>query len=272
VSVPEGAVHVCYCHSPFRYAWHERERALAEVPAPLRPLLRRQLERIRSWDVAASRRVDVYIANSQLTRERVEQFYGRDATVIHPPVETHRFAPAEPADWLLVVSELVPHKRVAVALEAARRARVPIRVVGLGPDQHALRSAYPEASWCGRPGEEEIAELYAHARAVLVPSIEEFGIVAVEAQAAGRPVIAARAGGATETVLDGRTGLLVAPDDADAFAEAIQQIDTIGFRPEEAVAHAGGFSVEAFQGRISALVESVLAAPSKARAALASGQ
>jgi glycosyltransferase involved in cell wall biosynthesis len=263
---------VCYCHSPFRYAWHEKERALAEVPAPLRPLLRRQLERIRSWDVASSRRVDVYIANSQLTRERVRRFYGRDATVIHPPVETHRFAAAEPSERLLVVSELVRHKRVAVALEAARRARVPIRVVGVGPDQQGLRTAYPEADFRGRVSDGELAEEYARARAVLVPSVEEFGIVAVEAQAAGRPVIAARAGGALETVLDGRTGLLVTPDDVDAFTRAIERIGAIGFQPEEAVAHASGFSVSAFQDRISTLVASVLDAPSRARAALAGEQ
>jgi glycosyltransferase involved in cell wall biosynthesis len=272
VHVPSGAVHVCYCHSPFRYAWHEKERALAEVPAPLRPLLRRQLERIRSWDVASSRRVDVYIANSQLTRERVRRFYGRDATVIHPPVETHRFAAAEPSERLLVVSELVRHKRVAVALEAARRARVPIRVVGVGPDQQGLRTAYPEADFRGRVSDGELAEEYARARAVLVPSVEEFGIVAVEAQAAGRPVIAARAGGALETVLDGRTGLLATPDDVDAFTRAIERIGAIGFQPEEAVAHASGFSVGAFQDRISALVASVLDAPSRARAALAGEQ
>ncbi len=107
VRVPSGAVHVCYCHAPFRYAWYEQARALGEVPAPLRPLLRLQLARMRRWDLSASRRVDSYIANSQLTRERIKRFYGRDATVIHPPVETHRFAPGMAGDSLLVVSELV---------------------------------------------------------------------------------------------------------------------------------------------------------------------
>jgi glycosyltransferase involved in cell wall biosynthesis len=272
VPVPAGALHVCYCHSPFRYAWHERDRALAEVPVVLRPLLRRQLRAIRRWDVAASRRVDVYIANSQLTRERIKSFYGRDARVVHPPVQTHRFTPGEPADWLLVVSELVRHKRVALALEAARRTRVPIRVVGFGPDQAALKSAYPEAEFLGRVGDEELAALYASARAVLVPSIEEFGIVAVEAQAAGRPVIAPRAGGALETVLDGRTGMLVTPGDADAFARGIRALGEIDFVPEQAVEHAREFSVEAFQRRISAVVQSVREGPQTTRAAVAGGR
>ena len=126
VRVPKGAVHICYCHTPFRYAWYEQERALAEVPAPLRPLLRMQLARTRRWDVAASTRVDSYLVNSRLTQARVKQYYSRESTVIHPPVETHRFSPGTPGDSLLVVSELVAHKRVHLVLEAARRSGVPI--------------------------------------------------------------------------------------------------------------------------------------------------
>ncbi|MGH2855535.1 MAG: glycosyltransferase [Solirubrobacteraceae bacterium] len=202
---PEGAVHICYCYTPFRYAWDEQGFALGEVSPLLRPLLRGQLRRIRRWDLSASRRVDAYIAISELGRERIKRCYGRDAAVVHPPVETHRFVQGEPGDALLVVSELVRHKRVHIALEAARRAHAPIRIVGSGPDHGALSAAYPEAEFLGRASDAELVELYATARAVVVPSMEEFGITAVEAQAAGRPVIAAAAGGALETVLDGQT-------------------------------------------------------------------
>jgi glycosyltransferase involved in cell wall biosynthesis len=254
VHAPPGAIHICYCHAPFRYAWYEEARALAELPAPLRPLLRVQLRRMRKWDLAASRRVDSYIANSRLTRERIGRYYGRDATIIHPPVETHRFSPGTPGDSLLVVSELVTHKRVHVALEAARRARAPICVVGSGPDHDALREAFPEARFVGRASDHELAQLYAQARAVIVPSIEEFGITAVEAQAAGRPVIAAAAGGALETVLDGQTGRLAAPDDVDSFAQAIETIDRLGLEPARAVANAERFSVATFRERITAHV------------------
>jgi glycosyltransferase involved in cell wall biosynthesis len=252
VPVPVGAVHVCYCYTPFRYAWYEQERALAEAPPLLRGLLRRQLERIRRWDLSASRRVDAYIAISELSRERIKRYYGRDAAVIHPPVETGRFAAGEPGDSLLVVSELVRHKRLDVALEAARRARVPIRVVGSGPDRDALSAAYPEAEFLGRASDEELAELYASARAVVVPSMEEFGIVAIEAQAAGRPVIAAAAGGALETVLDGRTGMLARLGDVESFARAMKTIDALDFDPARAVANAQRFSVAAFQRQLSA--------------------
>lgn len=257
VPAPRGAVHVCYCYTPFRYAWYEEARALQEVPPLLRPALRAQLRSIRRWDLAASRRVHAYIAISKLSRERIKRCYGRDATVIHPPVETHRFAPGSPGERLLVVSEVVRHKRLNVALEAARRARAPIAVVGSGPDREALSAAYPEVEFLGRVDDDALAGLYASARAVVVPSMEEFGITAVEAQAAGRPVIAAAAGGALETVLDGHTGRLVALDDVDGFKRAIQAIDALDFDSQAARANAERFSVVAFQRRIAEFVERI---------------
>ncbi len=255
VRVPPGAVHVCYCHAPFRYAWTERQRALEEVPAVLRPLLRRQLDWMRGWDESASHGVDAYLANSKLTQERIKRFYGRESKVIHPPVETQRFSPGNPGDALLVVTELVPHKRVDVALEAARQVNVPIEVVGAGPDYASLREAYPEVNFLGRVGDQELAALYASAKAVVVTSIEEFGITAVEAQAAGRPVIAARAGGVLETVIDGETGLLATPGDVSAFADAFEALDRLDFDPLRAIANADRFSVWRFQSLLSAFVE-----------------
>jgi glycosyltransferase involved in cell wall biosynthesis len=256
--IPDGAVHICYCYTPFRYAWYEQNCALDEVATPLRPLLRGQLRRIRRWDLSASRGVDAYVAISELGRERIGHCYGRDAAVIHPPVETHRFSMGEPGDSLLVVSELVRHKRVHIALEAARRARAPIRVVGSGPDHAALASSYPEAEFLGRADDRQLVELYASARAVLVPSVEEFGITAVEAQAAGRPVIAAAAGGALETVLDGETGRLAIPDDVGSFARAIEEVDELDCDPARARESAERFSVAAFQRRLSAYVTQVV--------------
>jgi glycosyltransferase involved in cell wall biosynthesis len=255
ISVPHGATHVCYCHAPFRYAWYEEARALSELPRPLRPLVRVQLRRMRRWDLRASRRVDTYIANSELCRQRIQRYYGRDSVIVHPPVETQRFSLREPGEKLLVVSELVRHKRVSVALEAARRARAPIRVVGSGPEQAALREAFPEVEFLGRVDDERLAELYARSRAVVVPSIEEFGITAVEAQAAGRPVIAAGAGGALETVSDEQTGILAVADDVDSFARAIERVDTLALDPADAVRNAERFSVTAFQRRLSDAVQ-----------------
>jgi glycosyltransferase involved in cell wall biosynthesis len=266
VRVPEGAVHVCYCYTPFRYAWYEQARALQEAPAPLRPLLRAELARIRRSDLAASTRVDAFVAISELSRERIARYFKRESVVVHPPVETERFSTGQPGDALLVVSELVRHKRLHVALEAARRARAPIRVAGTGPDHALLADAYPEAEFLGRVGDRELAQLYAEARAVIVPSMEEFGITAVEAQAAGRPVIAAASGGALETVLDGVTGRLVALDDVEAFRAAIEQIDGLGLDPAAAVQNAQRFSVATFKRRLAEQVSAALRAGVRRRA------
>ncbi len=257
IRAPAGAVHICYSHTPFRYAWYEQERALSEVPAPLRPPLALQLRWMRRWDRRASTRVDHYIANSELTRERLKRCYGRDSVVVHPPVEIKRFRPGTPGESLLVVSEVVRHKRVHVALEGARRAGLPIGIVGSGPDRAALGEAYPEAEFLGRVSDVELVELYATARAVVVPSREEFGITAVEAQAAGRPVVAAATGGALETVLDGETGCLATLDDPDSFAAAMRRVDSLPFEPEKAVANAERFSVDEFRRRLGAEVSKI---------------
>jgi glycosyltransferase involved in cell wall biosynthesis len=251
----EGAVHICYCLSPFRYAWHEQGRALQEAPRALRPLLRGTLRRIRRWDVRAARRVSAYVAISALTRERIRECYGRDAAVVHPPVDVDRFHPGTPEDFFLVVTELVPHKRTELALEAARRAGVPLKVVGDGPDRRRLaRICGSGVEFLGRLGDAELAAMYARARAVVVPNVEEFGIVAVEAQAAGRPVIAADAGGARETVVDGETGVLLEPGDVDSLAEAMRHTDFDRFRPERMRKHAARFSPAAFKERFMAEV------------------
>lgn len=249
-AAPES-VHVCYCHSPFRYAWHELERGLSEAPRPLRGALRRALVRIRRWDLAASRGVTHYIANSQLTRERIMRFYGRDASVVHPPVEVERFGTAAPEDFFLVVSELVPHKDVELALRAARRAGRRIKAVGDGPERRRLEALYGDcAEFLGRVSDAELASLYARATALVVPSIEEFGIAAVESQAAGRPVIAAGSGGALETVIENETGVFVRPGDPDELAEAMRVTDFDAFSPQRIVEHAHRFSPAAFSRRL----------------------
>lgn len=251
-----GATHVCYCYTPFRYAWHERERAEAEVPRIARPALRRVLARIRRWDLEASRRVTHYVAISEFGRERIARTYGRESEVIFPPVETRRFSPGTPEDFFLVVTELVRHKRVDAALEAARRAGRPVKVVGTGPDLPRLRSLYGEtAEFLGRVSDDELAALYPRALALVVPNVEEFGIAAVEAQAAGRPVIAPDDGGTRETVADGVTGVLLPTASVDEIAEAMRETDFRSYDPQEAIAQAERFSVPTFRRRFTALVE-----------------
>jgi glycosyltransferase involved in cell wall biosynthesis len=245
-------MHIAYCYTPFRYAWYERDRALQEAPSALRPFVRRSLSRLRHWDLEASRRVDHYIAISELSRERIRNCYGRDATIVHPPVDVRRFSIGEPEDFFLVVTELVPHKSVDAALEAARRANVPITVVGGGPQLNSLSREYgSSATFLGRVSDAELADLYRRARALVLPNCEEFGIAAVEAEASGRPVLAVDAGGAKETVVPGLTGALVPAGDVDALAAAMRDIDWERFEPHRVREWALRFSTTAFSRRFT---------------------
>jgi glycosyltransferase involved in cell wall biosynthesis len=252
------AVHVCYCHSPFRYAWHERERGLAEVQAPIRPFMRTAMNFIRRGDLRAAGRVTDFVANSAITRDRIAEFYNRDSTIIHPPVDVDRFSIRQPEDYFLVVGELVAHKRVDIALEAAKRARKKVKVVGSGPEYERLAAMYGDtAEFMRRLSDEELAQLYAGAQALIVANVEEFGIAAVEAQAAGRPVLGIDAGGLQETVVKDVTGVLVASRSAKALAEALSSVDFERFDSTAIKAHAEQFSTDAFQRALQAHVARV---------------
>ncbi|HEX6666484.1 MAG TPA: glycosyltransferase [Solirubrobacterales bacterium] len=252
-----GAVHVCYCHSPFRYAWFERERAEEEAPRLARPVMRQTLKRIRAWDLKAAGRVTNYVANSRITQERLLELYGVESEIVHPPVAVERFAPGEPEDFLLFVGQIVPHKRVEVALEAARLAERPIKIVGDGPDRERLEALYggPGVEFLRSVSDKRLTDLYSRCIALVVPNVEEFGIAAVEAQAAGRPVVAINRGGVRETVIPGETGVLVDGEDTPAMAEALRDTDFAGFDPKAIRANAERFSAAAFRQRFSGLVE-----------------
>jgi glycosyltransferase involved in cell wall biosynthesis len=259
--VPTGdAVHVCYCHTPFRYAWFERARALAEVPRPLRPVLAATLAGIRRRDRRIAHRVTRYVANSRICQERIRRFWDRDAAIVHPPVEVERFSVAEPEDFFLTVGEVTAHKRIASALEAATSAGRRVVVVGDGPELPRLRARFGDRhDFRGRLSDGELEELYPRALALIVPNVEEFGIAAVEAQAAGRPVLGVDAGGLRETVVAGETGVLVPEGDTEALAEALRETDFSRFDPARARANAERFSPAAFQERLRAEVDQALA-------------
>lgn len=255
ITVGAETVHVCYCHSPFRYAWHERASACAELPKPMRPALNRVLDRVRDWDLRAAAEVTHYIANSHSTRRRIQEFYGRDCTVINPPVDVSRFAIGEVEDYALIVTELVRHKRVAVALEAARRAGMRTKVVGTGPELAALKLRFGgSAEFLGRVSDSQLPTLYARARVYLMTNVEEFGISAVEAQAAGRPVVATAGGGALETIVPGETGVLVPEGDVEALAEVLRYTDFNRFSASAARLSASRFSIAMFKTRLRAEV------------------
>jgi glycosyltransferase involved in cell wall biosynthesis len=257
-----GAAHVCYCYTPFRYAWFEQEAGIAQAPRVARPLVAATLRRIRAWDRMAARRGTHYVAISRLSQERIRRYWEIDAPVVYPPVEVDRFTPGEPEDFVLVVCELVAHKRVEVALEAARIAGMPVKVVGGGTEEQRLRALHGgHAEFLGRIDDDALAALYPRARALVMPNVEEFGIAAVEAQAAGRPVVAAAGGGALETIVDGSTGVLVPPGDVEALAAVLRDEHLTRLDSRRMVENAQRFSVAAFTSSIRAQVATALGAP-----------
>jgi glycosyltransferase involved in cell wall biosynthesis len=262
----EGAVHVCYCHNPFRYAWNARDETLAYRRPASRAALRLVFQRWRQWDWIAAQRVDTYVANSETTRRRIQRYFGRESLVLHPPVVTARFSPGRVGDRYVVLSELMPHKHIDVAVRAFNELRLPLLVVGNGPDERRLRRiAGPTVRFAGRVSDDAAAQILQSARALVVPATEEFGIAAVEAQAAGRPVIALRQGGVKETVLEGVTGAFYDVQDPSVLAERVRSFDDRAIDPSACVANAARFDVEHFRHGLRAIVGAALSKGRPAR-------
>jgi glycosyltransferase involved in cell wall biosynthesis len=255
VLVDPGAVHVCYCHNPFRYAWTEREATLRARGALTRPALRLLLSRWRQWDWIAAQRVDRYVSNSHTTSERVRRYFGRESTVLHPPVELERFTPGPVGAHYVVLAELMAHKRIGIAVDAFTRLGLPLVVIGDGPEGRRLRRiAGPSVTFTGRIPDEQVAEVLAGARALVVTATEEFGIAAVEALAAGRPVIALGEGGVRESVQPGRTGAFYERNDPAALAETVLGFDALAVDPAACRAAAERFSAPRFKSSLAAIV------------------
>ena len=255
----ENSTHVSYCYNPFRYAWNDRERTLADAPDLIsRAVLRSILRRWRQWDWIAAQRVDRYLAISNTARQRIRHYWGRESTIVHPPVDTARFAPAEPEGYYLIVSELMKHKQLDFAIRAFNRLQLPLVVVGDGPDGRRLRRmAGPTVEFAGRLPDPEAAGLLARCRALVVTAVVEFGLVAVEAQASGRPVISVGAGGALETVIEGETGTFW-NGGPEQLAAAVTSFDADGIDPQACVRNAERFSLERFRARMPSEVQLAL--------------
>jgi glycosyltransferase involved in cell wall biosynthesis len=261
----EHAVHVCYSHNPFRYAWNAREETLAGQRPIMRPVLAEILRRWRQWDALAAQRVDAYVANSQTTALRIDRYLGREATVLYPPVEVDRFSVGAVGDHYLVLSELMAHKRIELAVRAFTRLGLPLVVVGNGPDARRLqRLAGPTVQFTGRVDDARVADLLRSARALVVTATEEFGIAAVEAQASGRPVIAVRDGGVLETVIEGETGVFFDRPEVDDLVAAVQAFDALAIDPAACVDNARRFDVSRFQRGFRSIAEQALAGEHRA--------
>ncbi|HET7292095.1 MAG TPA: glycosyltransferase [Vicinamibacteria bacterium] len=259
-----GARHLCYCFTPMRYVWDRYADYFGPGRAGLvtRLVMGAVAPRLRRWDRASSARVDRFAADSAYVAARIRRHYDRDSEVIYPPVDTEFFTPGPeaPGTYDLVVSALAPYKRIDLVLDAYRGCGWPLRVAGSGPEEPRLRAmAPPEAVFLGHVGDEALRELYRGARAVLMPGIEDFGIVPVEAMACGRPVVVYAEGGGTETVVEGETGLYFREASPAALRRVVDSLKTLRFNTRALRDRAEAFSRAVFESRFKAFVEKALA-------------
>ncbi len=254
------AVHVCYCHTPMRWVWNYDSYSSRESFGRLqRRLLPALVDRLRKWDLDASRQPDHFIANSKVVAERIYRTYGRRAEVIHPPIDISRFKPsAEQEDFYLVLARLAPYKRIDLAVAACTQLGVKLVVIGDGTDRRQLEQiAGPTVSFLGRLSDDEVARYVARCKALLFPGEEDFGMAPVEVAAAGRPTIAYRAGGATETILEGTTGLFFDEQTPESLAAAIERFDAFDWDKDVLRKHAEGFCSAVFQDRMAHFLKRV---------------
>lgn len=265
------ATHLCYCHSPMRYIWDHYPAYRATMNGPFGALKRRYFShlahRLRQWDVSSAARVDQFVANSRFVAGRIHRVYGRDAVVVHPPVDTGLYTPGGPEErgtaqvarqYYLYVSELVPYKRADLAVEAFAGLDLPLKVVGRGEDFERLsRIARPNVQMLGRVEDAQLADLYRGARALVFPAEEDFGIVPVEAMACGTPVIAYGRGGALDSVRDGVTGCFFDEQTPSALRAAVLDFESrrADFDPVAIAQHARGFGAARFRRELYAEIE-----------------
>lgn len=263
---PPGAFHLCYCHTPMRYAW-DQEHAYFPKRRGVGPRLRSlALTGLRAWDVSSAARVNLFVANSRFVAKRIETYYGRPAEVVHPPVDVGFFTPGkkkEEGGYCLMVSALAPYKKVELAMAACEKLGLELRVVGEGPERKRLAAMAAGGAgtirFLGKVDAGKLRELYRGARLFLQPGVEDFGIASVEALACGTPVVAVARGGILDVVEDGRHGVLY-PDweGPAALAGAIDKASRIGFNGLDLRDRAESFSVPRFTDRIRSLLSSRL--------------
>lgn len=257
---PASSVHVCYCHTPMRYAWEMEAEYLKDfrIRWPLSRFVKAELKRLRRWDLSTARRVDRFIANSSETQRRIRRIYGRDSVVIPPPVNARFFSHPIGGDgsYFLALGRLVPYKRFDLLIELANRLNLRLKIGGTGSELARLKAmAGPTVEFLGFVSDAHLPSLYSGAEALLFPQIEDAGIVPMEAQASGTPVIGLALGGLADVVQDGVTGVLVPDQTADAFTAAVRRFRAMRFDRTVIREHARQFHEDMFRTRIRAEVD-----------------
>jgi glycosyltransferase involved in cell wall biosynthesis len=263
VIAPADALHVCYCHTPMRYIWnmyHDYRNSAGWMARLMMPSLTHYL---RMWDVTSAARVDSFVANSATVARRIHRYYGVDALVIHPPVDTDAFsiaAPSELEDYFLMAGELVSYKRPDLAVRAFNEMELKLVVIGGGEMLDEIRRvAGPTVTVLGSQPFDVLKQHYARCRALIFPGEEDFGMVPVEAMASGRPVVAFGRGGATETVAEGVSGVFFAEQTVEAISSAVKSLADIEIDPEKIAAHARQFGKDRFFQKTRTHVDGLLA-------------
>jgi len=267
-----NAIHVCYCHTPMRWVWRYEDYVARErFGTGIRSLLPLALWGLRKWDLRAAKQPNYYIANSKLVAHRIRQIYGREAHVIPPPIDVNRFhMSTEIDDYYLVLSRLMPYKRIDLAIEACKRMNRRLVIIGDGPDRKRLeKMADDRIELLGRQPDQIVNYYAARCRALLFPGEEDFGMAPLEANAAGRPVIAYRGGGAVETIEEGKTGIFFDQPDSRALCTAIERFESMVWSQILLRRHAEKFDQNVFAFRVLQFLGSV--APSSCSEELLSG-
>ncbi len=255
-------LHICYCHTPIRYAWDDshkyiKEFSMFKLAKFFVPIF---MNYLRLWDREAAYRVDKFICNSNFVAQRIKKYYKQDSEVIYPPVDIESFGLAGPAkngvNYFLIVGRLLPYKRFDMAIEAFNKLELPLKIIGNGPEMKKLkRMANWNIEFLGEIGNKDLKRYYQECQALIFPQEEDFGIVALEAMACGRPVIAYRGGGALESVLEGKTGVFFDEQTVDSLVEAVKKFDASKFDSKVIYRYALKFDKEHFKKKIKEFVD-----------------
>ncbi|MBI2438983.1 MAG: glycosyltransferase [Candidatus Moranbacteria bacterium] len=260
ITRPE-TLHICYMHTPMRYAWDDCQKYTQDFGFPnvIKRIVPFFMNPIRLWDKASADRVDRFLANSQFVAKRIRKYYQKEAIVVHPPVNVNRFYVAsseERGKYFLMVGRLIAYKRHDIAIEACNRLGLPLKIIGRGPELERLKKiAGPTVEFLGRVEEEDLPKYYAECRGFIFPQEEDFGIVAIEAMAAGRPLIAYRGGDIVEHLEEGKMGVFFEEQTTEAIVAALQKFDESRYDPAFIRSHALPFDKERFKATIKNYVE-----------------